>query len=144
MTVATFVAPDNPWFQTIHSATAQADTGATRNIAVPPGAVEAIFYLNWTAKAGTSPLIDLAIKEVDPVNRDTAIAIEGWDGITQLAAEALVTVRIGPGYASTTVDDTGINYHIGTTLPMILQTITTLDRTTGNETYTYSLSVVFR
>lgn len=131
-------------FQVIKNATAQADTGQTLNVFTPPWAVEAIFYLNWTANGGTSPLIDFAIKEVDPVNQDTAIAIEGWDGITQLSASALITVRIGPGYASTTPDDTGVNYHIGTTLPPVLQTVTTLDRTSGNETYTYTLSVYFR
>ena len=119
-------------------------TPFTRNVRVPDWASEAIFYLNWTVEGGTTGLVDLAINDVDPVDQETVTALEGWDGITQLSAVDLVTIRIGPGYASTTVDDTGVDYHIGTSLPAILQTVLTLSIADANETYDLTLSVVFR
>lgn len=125
----------------LQNAAAQANTGQTQWLAVPPFANAAIIYLNWTAKAGNTPLMDFKLLEADPIAKnDTYITdLEGWDGITQLAAEDLITVRVGPHRA--TVDDTGVDYHIPTILPAILGLRTTLDRTTGDETYTYTLSV---
>ena len=125
----------------IRNATAQATTGQTDTLQTPTWAVAAIFYLNWTAKAGTSPLIDFALNEVDPVDQTTSTPLEGWDGITQLAAEDLITVRVGPH--RTANDDTGVDYHIATLLPAFLDAVVTLDRTSANETYTYSLSVLY-
>jgi hypothetical protein len=126
---------------TLKKATAQADTGQTQWIAVPPYANAAVIYLNWTAKAGNTPLMDLKLLEADPIAlNDTYVTdLEGWDGITQLAAEDLITVRVGPHRAS--ADDTGVDYHIPTILPAILGVRVTLDRTSADETYTYTLSL---
>ena len=125
----------------LKNASAQADTGQTTTVKVPGWAVEAIFYLNWTATAGTSPLMDFTLNEVDPTDLTTTTALEGWDGITQLSAVDLVTVRVGPHRSAN--DDTGVDYHIGTTLPPVLNAVVTLDRGSANETYTYTLTVVY-
>lgn len=125
----------------IRSGAAQANTGQTDTIKPPVWATAAIFYLNWTAKAGTTPLMDFTLNEVDPINLTTTTPLEGWDGITQLAAEDLVTVRVGPHRA--TNDDTGVDYHVATLLPPVLNAVITLDRTSANETYTYTLSVAW-
>lgn len=127
--------------QVIRNATAQADTGQTDTIEVPTGATAAIFYLNWTATTGTTPLMDFAINELDPVDQSTSTPLEGWDGITQLSAVDLVTVRVGPHRVAN--DDTGVDYHIATLLPQFLDAVVTLDRTSANETYTYTLSVLW-
>src|SRR5688572_19052690 len=101
-------------FHIIRDAAAQANTGQTDWVSVPQWAVACIIYLNWTAKAGTSPLVDFKLVEADPVLKDDShqTDLEGWDGITQLSAEDLITVRVGPHRSSN--DDTGTDYHIAT------------------------------
>ena len=86
----------------------------------------------------------LSVNEVDPVNKESVTPLEGWNGITQLSAIDLVTVRVGASYVSTTVDDTGVDYHIGTTLPRILQTVLTLSIADADEFYDLTLAVHFR
>jgi len=131
-------------FYILRNASAQANTGQTDWVSVPAWASVAIIYLNWTAKAGTSPLMDFSIDEADPVALDDTYVtpLEGWDGITQLAAEDLITVRVGPHRSAN--DDTGVDYHVATLLPAIMGFKLTMDRTSANETYTYTLSVVFK
>lgn len=127
--------------QVIRTATAQANTGQTDTLQPPTWARAGVFFLNWTAKAGTTPLMDFTLNSVDPVNQTTTTPLEGWDGITQLAAEDLVTVSVGPH--RTANDDVGVDYHVATLLPPFLDAVITLDRTTADETYTYSLSVAW-
>lgn len=130
-------------FHLVRNATAQATTGQTDWLVTPAWAKAAVVHLNWRAKSGTTPLMDFKIVEADPVARDDAYAtdLDGWDGITQLTAEDLVTIRVGPH--RTSLDDTGVDYHVGTILPPLIGLVTTLDRTTGDETYTYTLSVTW-
>jgi hypothetical protein len=68
----------------------------------------------------------------------------GWDGITQIAGTtaAEVEIIVGPDESDTT-DDTGAVYQVQHVLPDKMAAVITLDRTTGNELYTYSLYVSF-
>lgn len=127
--------------QVIRNATAQANTGQTDTVQPPTWAVAAIFFLNWTATAGTTPLMDFTLNSGDPVAPTTTTPLEGWDGITQLSAVDLVTVSVGPH--RTALDDTGVDYHVPCLLPPFLDAVITLDRTSANETYSYSLSVAW-
>lgn len=129
------------WY--IRLGSAQANTGQTDWINVPAWAKACTIYLNWTAKAGTSPLIDFSIDEANPLLRDDShvTPLDSWDGITQLSSEDLITIRVGPHRTST--DDTGVDYHVGTVLPSLMGLKMTLDRGTGDETYTYTLAVVW-
>jgi hypothetical protein len=68
----------------------------------------------------------------------------GWDGITQIAGTTAgeVVVIVGPD-ESDTADDTGAIYQLQHVLPDKMAAVITLDRTTGNEVYTYSLYATF-
>lgn len=120
----------------LRNATAQADTGQTDWINVPGWAKGAIVYLNWTAKAGTTPLMDLNLLEADPVARDdgTVLNLADWDGITQLTTTCQCVVHVGPGITGLADDDTGSAtadsvYKINSILPALLGAKITLDRT---------------
>lgn len=143
--ITTSTQPHNQRLVLVRNASAQANTGQTDWINVPDWARSMIVYLNWTAKAGTSPLIDFKLQEADPVARNDSYVLDflDWNGITQLSAEALAVIAIGPGITGIADDDTGSYYKLNGLLPPLLGLKTTLDRTTGDETYTYTLSVVF-
>jgi hypothetical protein len=135
---------------TLVTATAQADTGQTTWLSTPSWAKSMTVYLNYTATAGTTPLLDFKLLEADPVARDDAAAnsvnLADWDGITQIAgasAPLLSVVQVGPGITGIADDDTGPYYKVNTALPPLLGFKVTLDRTTGNETYTYTLAVAW-
>lgn len=70
----------------------------------------------------------------------TAYDFAGWDGITQIAGTTAgeVVIIVGPDESDTT-DDTGAIYQVQSVLPKRLAAVLTFDRTTGDETYTYSL-----
>jgi hypothetical protein len=127
----------------VRNASAQANTGQTDWLNVPSWARACTIYIDWTATAGTTPLMDFKLLEADPINRDdgTTNDLDDWDGITQLSGTALIRVLVGPHRTST--DDTGTTYHVGTLLPQLLGLQTTLDRTSANETYTYTINVVW-
>jgi hypothetical protein len=136
--------------QLLKTGAAQADTGQTTLVEVPSFARHAIFYLDYTATAGTTPLMDFHLHAVDATGSSTASDLGQWDGITQITGAQcplFATVYVGPGCTGTTDDDTGTTvsatncYFINTPLPAQLGAVVTLDRTTGNETYTYTLSV---
>lgn len=130
---------------TVRSGTAQADTGQTDWIATPSDAKSATVYVNLVAVAGTLPQFDLKLKEADPVVLDDGKAVDlaDWNGITQLTAAGFVVVKIGPGITGIADDDTASTYHLNEPLPSVLGLTATLGRTNSNETYTYTLKVVW-
>ncbi len=73
---------------------------------------------------------------------DTVLDFAGWDGITQIAGTTAgtVVVHVGPFQ---TADDTGAIYGVLSALPEKIAAKLTFDRTSANETYTYSLYAVF-
>lgn len=77
---------------------------------------------------------------------DTAHGIgNAWNGITQIAGTTAgsVRVRVGPALTGVAEDDTGPVYSIDDMLPEYLAHTITFDRTSTNETYTYSLYAVY-
>jgi len=132
-------------FMVLRNATAQANTGQTDWVAVPQWAKYMKVYLNWTAKAGTTPLMDFKIHDADPFVKDDSYKTNAWqwDGITQLTTENLVVLQAGPGITGIADDDVYPFYSLNGPLSPLLGFQVTLDRTSGDETYTYTLSVIF-
>lgn len=135
--------------QVITNQTANSAT-IVKAISPPRWARYAIFYLNITSMAGTTPLLDFKIEAVDPGDFDTTAvtAIGSWDGITQktAAANTLDLIEIGPDLLD---DDTGSatasgQYSIQAVLPTWLMYTITTDGTTDDEDYTFTLGVEFR
>lgn len=128
--------------------TAQANTGQTSWIYTPSWATHLFGTLEVTAAAGTTPLTDLALKTSATVSLDDGFALNlgQWDGITQIAGTTAgdIMFAIGPGITGIADDDTGPMYSVNTVLPPIIGVAITLDRTTGDETYTYALRLTFR
>ncbi|NIN65566.1 MAG: hypothetical protein GTO63_12890, partial [Anaerolineae bacterium] len=103
----------------------------------------ATIYLNVTATAGTTPLTDFKLQYVDPI-AGTAADFQ-WDGITQIAGTTNGYVIIHVGLEGVdTEDDTGVTYFVKDPLPGEMNLVTTLDRGTGDETYTYTLAIEYR
>lgn len=126
----------------VRTGTAQASTGQTDPVTTPGFATSAIVYLNVTATAGTTPLTDMKFQYIHPVSTN-AVDMQ-WNGITQVADTTTgnVVVHMGLGGVDTEDDTTPI-YFLKDPLPSRWNIVTTLDRTTGNETYTYSIVVEF-
>jgi len=115
-------------------------------IGAPAWARFATFYLNVSAMAGTTPLLDFKLEAVDPMDLTSVAPLGSWDGITQkTGTAALITVDVGPGL---TIDDTGsataaCNYKVDAPLPPIILYTVTTDGTTGDEDYSFTLSVAW-
>ena len=124
----------------LRNVSANATTGFTDDIDVPSWALYAIFYINLTAVAGTTPLFDFKLQWIDPVDNTTVEDFPGA-GITQLTGADFIVYMVGaPGLAD---DDTGPVYTTAFPLPPTIRAVTTTDRGTGDETYTYTQAVVF-
>lgn len=123
-------------YKVLRNAAAQATTGQTDWINVPPWAKYAAIYLNLTAVAGTTPLLDFNILEADPTVRDdgTVLNWNDWDGITQLTAAAQVVIHAGPGITGIADDDIGSGsadsvYKLNGVLPALMGLKCLMDRT---------------
>jgi len=130
---------------------ASATTTVAKAVRVPSWARTCHFLLNVTLMGGSSPLIDFALKGVDPATLDTTHVwnLGDWDGITQLtsaAAPVLVAVDVGPAIVA---DDTGsatasCRYGVMASLPPVIVYSIIYDGTTHDEDYTATLEVFFR
>jgi hypothetical protein len=129
-------------FKLVRSETEQATTGQTDTITTPGFARMAIVYLNVTAAAGTTPLTDMKFQYINPVSGN-AVDMQ-WDGITQIAGTTDGNVVAVLGAITDTEDDTGPIYVLKDPLPQEWNIVVTLDRTTGNETYTYDLCIEYQ
>lgn len=133
---------------TVRAGAAQADTGQTDWMVIPPWATDMVVYLEVTAVVGTTPLTDFKLVVTDPVSLDDGFALDfaNWNGITQIAGTTAgdIVVHVGPGITGIADDDTGPYYSINSPLPPVLGFRITLDRTTADETYTYNLRVAFK
>lgn len=140
--------PRNFHFQ--REGVAQADDGQVDYIAVPQWARFAKIVFNLTAVAGTSPTAVFSIQETDPVALDDTYNanVRGHTAFTTITAAAQLVVDVGPGVRGSTDDvttsATGTSQAaLNGVLPNILALSLVFDRTTGDETYTYSLTVTF-
>jgi hypothetical protein len=128
----------------IRIATAQANTGQTDWVTVPSGATLAIWSVDVTAVAGTTPIVTPSLQGLGPSADDArqvspfGTALTGTltaAGQFQVAIGLGVTEQVAIGTAKPAVLVPGLPFYLGLTL--------TLDRTTGNETYTYSSAIRF-
>lgn len=149
MAAITFTDPGP--YKVLRNATAQANTGQTDWITVPPWASYMYVYLNVTAVTGTTPLVtELNFLVPDPVllNDSTVLLLKEHASITDISGVAQVVVAVGPGV--TLADDytngaTGDSFmSLNAALPSHLGIQLAFDRTTGDETYTYTLAVNFK
>ena len=133
------------------TASAQASTGQTDWINVPAWARYLYIDYNLTAVAGTTPLVDVTLKVPDLTTLDDTTGVVNFRNhaaLTQINAAARLLIQVGPGV--TGIADDVVNAASGTsdisinaTLPPIIGVKILQDRTTGDETYTYTLTVVF-
>jgi hypothetical protein len=141
-------------FIIIRQATAQANTGQTDWFVVPQWAVFATVNFNLTAVAGTTPIVTVInIMSLDPVSRDDAsaynIAQHANLAAVNITGAAQIVTDIGPGVTGIADDvtqaATGFSRAaLNAVLPANMGVQLTFDRTTGDETYTYTLSAKFR
>ncbi len=137
---------------TIRSATAQADTGQTDWIDVPLGAHYAQVYFNLTdVGVSTTPILLPSVFMADPIARNDTykVKIAEHAALTASTAANMVVFNIGPGVTGiaddTTVSATAVSVvSLNTILPWLMGFTVLLDRTTGDEVYTYTISVIFR
>lgn len=137
---------------TVRSGTAQADTGQVDWIRTPQGCVAVVVDFNMTASAGTTPVTDLRVLSTDPVSMDDTYLYDvgGTTLTAQSSTGATVhqVVEIGPGITGIADDlvlgATGFSRAaINAAVPAVLGLKLVFDRTSANETYTYTLSVTF-
>lgn len=140
----------------VRTGTAQANTGQTDWVSVPPWANTAVVMLRVTAVAGTTPLIRVAtLKSVSAnmqaVGTANAGKVDDTGAVTlatitsgaDLSAAGTSQVSIGPGITGIADLLTTTDAKVNAVLPDILGIEVLADRTTGDETYTYTLSVDF-
>ncbi len=137
------------WDAIVRSAIAQANVGQTDWITVPKGARYATIVFNLTAAAGTTPVTNLTVKGLSGSNDDAnAYHLTGTTLTAQntTATSGLVqVVDVGPGLTTDLIlGATGVNYAtLGCVLPGALGIGLVFDRTTADETYTYTVTVRF-
>lgn len=133
----------------VRSATAQATTGQTDWIAVPPNAKYAEVLVNVTATAGTTPIILPSLVTADPITLDdTNVCVVGAATTTGITSTGLTRISVGPGTEGVTaqlvVGTVGaVDVKLNAVLPALLGVKVLNDRTTGDETYTYTVTAVF-
>jgi hypothetical protein len=154
MAVVTPIATPIQPIYTIRTGTAQATTGQTDWFLVPQWATYATVDFNLTAVAGNTPLVtNIFIRGLDLTTRDDsfqfALAEHADLATVDMTAASHLVVNIGPGVTGIADDvtqaATGFSRAaLNTVLPPVMGVTLTFDRTTGDETYTYTLSVHFR
>jgi len=131
---------------------AQATTGQTDWIAVPAWAVDVLIDYNLTAVAGTTPLVDVTVVKTDSTTNDDTTGIVnlvGHAAFTQITGAARLLIQVGPGITGI-ADDTATaatgtsNVALNAVLPPLIGVKILQDRTSADETYSYTLSVTFR
>lgn len=145
------VAAAGPRGLLVRSATAQASTGQTDWVQTPHWAKYAIVRCSVTATAGTTPICLLELLSADPVTPDDATAgfVGGAVTTTGVTSTGTMIASVGPGITGIANDVafavSGIsNVFLNDVLPQMLGIKVLNDRTTGDETYTYTVTVEFR
>lgn len=104
---------------------------------VPSGASHAVFYLDLSAVAGTTPIMDVKLQYLLPGG-----GVQDVSGgvFAQLVAAGVATLQVGPGIVE---EATGNDRRAAVLLGQRMRAVVDIDRTTGNETYTYRLDADF-
>ena len=138
-------------FHVIRQASAQATTGQTDWLRLPQWAKYASVFLNLTANAGTTPLTTPSFLVADPVSQDDSHVINLGEhaAFTAISTAGQYVFQLGPGVTGIADDVTNAaaadSYaSLNVVLPLFLGVRILNDRTTGDETYTYNLSIQLR
>jgi hypothetical protein len=121
--------------QQLETRTAYATATLNTDADVPPHAIGGIFYWNISAVAGTTPIADCKIQAKDTISGQF-VDIDGATFAQQTAASAQF-LQVWPGL---TADATGNARAVSAILGNQIRFVFTFDRTTANETYTFTLS----
>jgi hypothetical protein len=136
----------------IRNETAQATIGQTDWIDVPLGATYAQVVFNLTdVGVSTTPIMLPSVFMADPVARNDTYKVKLGEhaALTAFTAANMLVMNIGPGVTGIADDVTNSAtavsvVAINTVLPWLMGFTVLNDRTTGDEVYSYTISVVFR
>ena len=138
-------------FHVIRQASAQATTGQTDWLKLPQWANYAQVFLNVTATAGTTPILTPSFLVADPVSQDDShvVNLAEHAAFTGITGAAQYVFQMGPGVTGIADDVTNAAaadsfVSLNVVLPLFLGVRILNDRTTGDETYTYNLSIWLR
>ena len=138
-------------FHIIRQASAQATTGQTDWLRLPQWASYASVFLNVTATAGTTPILTPSFLVADPVSQDDShvVNLAEHAAFTGITGAAQYVFQMGPGVTGIADDVTNAAaadsfVSLNVVLPLFLGVRILNDRTTGDETYTYNLSIWLR
>lgn len=136
-------------FKQIRSGSAQANTGQTDWLGVPAWARSVEVDIDVNAVAGTTPILTPALLSGNTTTFDDADAIQMHGNFTTPpTAASRNVISLGPDVAA--ADDLALSATgfgsgaVVAPLPSLLGVQCVLDRGTGDETYTYTVSVKFR
>lgn len=131
-------------FTLIRDVSAQATTGQTDWFVRPSWARWAKVRVHITANAGTTPITTPSILSADPntMNDNRAVTILTGANIT---AASLHEYTIGPEMTTAGTDSATASASVvqNAAVPTVFGVKILSDRTTGDETYTYTVSVEF-
>ena len=122
--------------QTITTQVALAAASLNVDFNVPDWAKAGIFHWRISAVAGTTPIADCKLQAKDEVGGQL-IDIDGA-AFAQKTAASYQKLELGQGVIADTTGDARAAIAL---LPGLMRAVFTLDRTTGDETYTFTLSV---
>lgn len=135
----------------VRTATAQATTGQTDWFHTPRGAVWARIWFNLTAVAGNTPIFLPTILMGDPGKKDDTYSMKLGQhaAFTAMTAACMLICDIGPGVSGIADDATNnatanSTVNINTSLPKLMGLTILNDRTSGDETYTYTITIEYR
>lgn len=143
MAAITLTSLDGNW-KVIRTATAQATTGQTDWIAPPRWAKWVKVRVHISANAGTTPTTIPSILSADPNTMDDTRAVTVLTGAT-ITTASFHEYTIGPSLTTAGTDQAAAGASIvqNCALPTIMGIKILNDRGTGDETYTYTVSVEF-
>lgn len=129
----------------VRLAAAQANVGQVDWVAVPPGAAFAVWSVDLTAVAGTTPILTPGLRAIGPSADDARIVSPFGTALTgTLTAAGNFSVGIGLGGTEQVAIGTAKPFVSVPGLPEYLGLSLVLDRTSGDETYTYASSIRFQ
>lgn len=128
----------------VRSGVAQATTGQVDYVQVPPYATVAVWSVDLTAVAGTTPILTPGFKAIGPSADDARVVSPFGTALTgTLTAAGQFSVTIGLGVSEQVAIGTAKPAVLVPGLPVFLGLSLVFDRTTGDETYTYVSYVRF-
>lgn len=132
-------------YTVLRNVTAQATTGQTDWLDVPVWCSEILVTLNITANAGTTPVTTLTLRVPDPVTRDDtddhAVLLTG----AAITTQSFHLYALSPEFTTAGADSVNADSSVvqNGPIPRTLGVRVLNDRTTTDETYTYTLTVYF-